>query len=94
MNAFFSFDLFVVYLPECKQQLITDIINADARYCTLEIWAVVLLLSESCAVINDQNVILHGFLLQIIYTKFFWVKQSNVNNVNITWMIKMMTDTK
>jgi hypothetical protein len=55
MNAFFSFDLFVVYIPECKQQLITDIINADARYCTLEIWAVVLLLSESCALINDQN---------------------------------------
>jgi hypothetical protein len=46
-TAFFSFDLFVVYIPECKQQLITDIINADARYCTLEIWAVVLLLSES-----------------------------------------------
>jgi len=23
MNAFFSFDLFMVYIPECKQQLIT-----------------------------------------------------------------------
>jgi len=23
MNAFFSFDIFMVYLPECKQQLRT-----------------------------------------------------------------------
>jgi len=23
MNAFFSFDLFIVYIPECKQQLRT-----------------------------------------------------------------------
>jgi len=23
MNAFFSFDLFMVYIPECKQQLRT-----------------------------------------------------------------------
>jgi len=22
MNAFFSFDLFMVYIPECKQQLL------------------------------------------------------------------------
>ena len=23
MNAFFSFDLFIIYIPECKQQLRT-----------------------------------------------------------------------
>jgi hypothetical protein len=38
--------------------------NAQFKY----IWAVVLLLSESHAIINDLDVILHGFMLQIIYT--------------------------
>jgi len=32
MNAFFSFDLFMVYIPECKQQLIRD---TQKMYCTL-----------------------------------------------------------
>ena len=36
-----------------------------------------LLLSESRAVINDLDVILHGFMLQIIYTTVFRVKQSS-----------------
>jgi hypothetical protein len=31
MNAFVSFDLFVVYIPECKY----EIIHADTRYCIL-----------------------------------------------------------
>ena len=36
MNAFFSSDLFMVYIPECKQQLKTnEIIHADTRNCTL-----------------------------------------------------------
>jgi len=36
MNTFFSFDLFMVYLSEFKQQLRTmKIIHADTRYCTL-----------------------------------------------------------
>ena len=51
------------------------IIHADARYCTL--WDVALLLSESRAIINDLDVILHGFILQIIYTTFFRVKWLN-----------------
>jgi hypothetical protein len=38
-------------------------------------WAVVLLLSESRTIINDLDVILHGFLLQIIYTTVFRVKR-------------------
>jgi len=29
MNAFFSFDLFMVYVPECNY----EIIDADTRYC-------------------------------------------------------------
>ena len=49
------------------------IIHADERYCTR--WAVALLLSESRAIINDLDVILHGFILQIIYITFFLVKR-------------------
>jgi hypothetical protein len=37
-------------------------------YCTLLHWDVVVLLSESPAIINDLDVIVHGFMLQIIYT--------------------------
>jgi hypothetical protein len=55
MNALFSY----------------DIIHADTSYCTLLIWAVVVLLSESRAIINDLDVILHCFMLQIIYTTVF-----------------------
>jgi hypothetical protein len=36
MNAFFSFDLFIVYLPECKQTAKNyEIIHTDTRYRTL-----------------------------------------------------------
>jgi hypothetical protein len=52
-----------------------EIITADTRYCTLKIWAVVLLLSESRAIINDLHMILHSFMLQIIYTTVFRVKR-------------------
>ena len=45
------------------------------RYCILLIWAVVLLLSENCAIINGLDVILHCFMLHIIYTMIFRVKQ-------------------
>jgi hypothetical protein len=38
------------------------------------IWAVVLLLPESRAIINDLDVILHGFMLQIISTTVFRVE--------------------
>ena len=37
----------------------------------MQIWAIVLLLSESSVIINDLNVILHGIMLQIIYTTVF-----------------------
>ena len=41
MNAFFSFDLFMVYIPECKQQLrtyryeIVHTLNMDCSFITL-----------------------------------------------------------
>ena len=70
MNAFFSFDLFIVYIPECKQQLKTmksyTQIRDNAHFKSL---AVVLLLPESHAIMNDHDV----FMLQIIYTTIFRV---------------------
>jgi hypothetical protein len=61
MNAFFSFDIFMVCILECKQQLIIyknyEIIHA--------------LLSQRSAIISDLDVILHDFMLQIIYTMYY-----------------------
>jgi hypothetical protein len=48
-------------------------------------WAVDLLLSESCAIINDLDVILSGFILQIIYTIVFPVKRLN----NLTLHVRL-----
>ena len=45
------------------------------RYWTLFIWDVVLLLSQSRAIVNDLEVKLHGFMLQIIYSTGFQVKR-------------------
>ena len=42
-------------------------------------WDVILLFSESRAIINDLDVILHGFMLQIIYTTVFRV----IGGINI-----------
>ena len=50
-----------------------EIIHSDTRYYTLYIWAVVLLLAESSVIINDLDVTLHVFMLQIIYTTVFRV---------------------
>jgi hypothetical protein len=55
----------MVYKPECKQQLRT--LNLG---CSL-------LLSENCAIINDVDVLLHGFMLHIIYTTIFRAKRLN-----------------
>jgi hypothetical protein len=72
MNELFSFDLFDgLYTRIVSTAKNNEIIHADARYSTLSIWAVVLLLSKSRAIINDLHVILHGFMLQIIYTTVF-----------------------
>jgi hypothetical protein len=43
--------------------------------------AVVLLLLESRSIINDLDVILHGFMSQIIYSTVFRVKR--LNNLTI-----------
>ena len=43
------------------------------------IWAVILLLSENRAVINDLDVILHGFILQITYNTVF--RANRLNNI-------------
>jgi hypothetical protein len=53
------------------------------RYCTLQIWAVVLIFSENHAIINELDVILHGFMLQIIYATVFRVKLLNSENRGI-----------
>jgi len=53
-----------------------------------KIWDVVLLLSESRAIINDDDldVILHGFMLQIIYIMVFRVKRIN----NLTFRVRLL----
>jgi hypothetical protein len=64
MNAFFFFDLFMVYLLECKQQLRTmkqyDQIP-DIVHLTLN-------LGCSFIPLRELDVILHAFIFQIIYT--------------------------
>ena len=60
------------YIPYCKQYLRTIIYYTQILY-TL-IWSLVVLLSESHAIINDLDVIVHGFMLQIIYTTVLRVK--------------------
>ena len=55
------------------------------RYYTPKIWAVGLLLSESHAIIKDLDVILHVFMLHIIYTTVFRIKQLN----NITLHVRL-----
>jgi len=68
---------------------------SDTIYCTLSIWPVALLLSESRAIINDLDVILHGFMVQIIYTTVFRVKTLNnltslvrlFNRLTVVWII-------
>jgi hypothetical protein len=65
--------------------------HTDTRYCTLLIWAVVLLLSEIRAIINDLDVILHGFMLQIINTTAFRIKRLKENrDTNITYICVCM----
>ena len=70
MNAFFSFDRFMIYIPECAAKNY-DIIHADTRYCTLNLGCSCITLREPC---NNQrprcditwlhvtNHLYHGFL--------------------------------
>ena len=68
MNAFFFFDVFMVYIPYTATAKNCERIHTDTRYYTLLHWNVIVLLSESPAIINDLDEIVHGFMLQIIYT--------------------------
>ena len=81
MNAFFSLnDLFMVYIPKSKQQIRT--MKSYTQIRNIAHWTV--LLSESRAIINDLHVILHGFMLQIIYTTVFrvkWLQQYHASRV-------------
>ena len=43
------------------------------------------LLSVNRAIINDLNVVLHGFMFQIIYTTVFWVKRLNNRGIHIIY---------
>ena len=71
----------MVYIPVCKQQLKNyEIIHVDTRYCTLQIWAI---LPESRVIINYLDVILHDFVLQIIYSTVFRVKRLNIITLRI-----------
>ena len=55
-----------------------------------KIWAIVLLLSESHAIINDLYVILQGFMLQIIlYSDFPRVKRLNNFMLHLRWFNRL-----
>ena len=71
----------MVYIPECKQQLRNyEIIHVDTctRSHTLNLGCSVINLREPRnIIINNLDVILHGFMLQIFYTLVFRVKRLN-----------------
>jgi len=66
----------MVYIPECKKTAK----NTDTSNCAPKIWAVVLLLSESRVIINDLDVILYGFMLDIIYITVFELKGQTISH--------------
>ena len=49
------------------------------------LFVVVLLLTDSSTIINDLDVILHGFMLQIINTMVFWIKR--LNNLTLIMVV-------
>jgi hypothetical protein len=65
----------MAYIPYTATAKNYEILHADTKYCTLLHWDVVVLLSESPAIINDLDVIVHGLMLQIIYTTDFRAKR-------------------
>jgi hypothetical protein len=77
MYCFLFICLWFIYQNARNSYKNYEIILADTKYCTLYIWAVDVLLSESRAIINDLDMILHGFMLQIIYTTDFRGKGLN-----------------
>jgi hypothetical protein len=63
--------LWFIYLNVSNNYKNYEIIPADHEILNTLIWAVDLLLTESRAINNELDVILHGFMLQIIYTTVF-----------------------
>jgi hypothetical protein len=63
--------LWFIYLNVSNNYKNYEIIPADNEILNTLIWAVDLLLTESRAINNELDVILHGFMLQIIYTTVF-----------------------
>jgi hypothetical protein len=72
--VFFSFGVFLAYTPECKNVSNSyELWNNTLRYEILH----TLNLSCSFYIINDIDVILHGLMVEIIYTTVFRVKMLN-----------------
>ena len=71
MNAVFSFEL----RNNTRRYAILHILNIGCSF----------LPPESRAIINDLDVILHGFMLQITYTTLFQVKRLN----NLTLRVRL-----
>jgi hypothetical protein len=71
MNAVFSFELW----NNTRRYEILHILNIGCSF----------LPPESRAIINDLDVILHGFMLQITYTTLFQVKRLN----NLTLRVRL-----
>jgi hypothetical protein len=82
MNAFISFDLFIIYQNSSNSQELWnntrryEILHTLKRCCT-----VYLLLSESSAKINDLDVILHGLILNFVHNTFNLRLHGSVNSV-------------
>ena len=59
-----------------------EIIHADIRDCTLNLGCIFITLRESCYTqLPRCDTVLHGFMLQIIYSTVFRVKR--VNNLTV-----------
>jgi len=71
MHSFFFDILYGLYTRMETTAKNYEIIHAYMIYCTLQIWAVILLLFGGRTIINNIGVILHGFMLQIIYSTVF-----------------------
>ena len=77
-----SFDPFMVYISECKQQLKTMKYYTPIRNIAHFNSGMQFNNFQRHSIINDLDVILHGFILQIIYSTVFRVKQFYVRCFN------------
>ena len=78
MNAFFSFDIFMVCIQNVSKS--QELWNNTRRYemlHTLNLGCSFITLREPCNNLRPIDVILHGFMSQFIYTTVFWDKRLN-----------------